>query len=285
MKAILKFIFASTILASQGTQAQEIFQYTYCMSNTFVNGVHHFIFSAPFLELPEMLPGEDENQARARTHRLHEQGAIEFRDYLDRTTGRKHSYNSVDCRQIGAFQPSSSSRREQAIEYAMLRMKNVAKDNGKPEILTDFVPSWARHGAILASQGESPSPTETATQEAKKQRDARIEIEKRRFGAGREREIRELIDLREQVEKSQPKMCKTNSTKDTIDFDSLQGAGLLLTRERAEQIYAGMRAKASANCKLGPLTCDKGPGGAGWTSCTAIEECSAVEYPCPKNAQ
>lgn len=139
-----------------------------------------------------------------------------------------------------------------------------------------------------AGGGGPAAAQQAAALEAAARRDALVAAERKRYGAGRDKEIGQLVDLRARIASKKPRMCKSNPTRDEIRFDDLSSTLVTrMTRERAEQLYAQMKNSATAcgqsgPAKMGPLVCDR-PSGV--STCTATRECAAMEYPCPSNAQ
>jgi hypothetical protein len=133
-----------------------------------------------------------------------------------------------------------------------------------------------------------PSSSEQAAALKKAERyDALVAAERKRFGPGKDREIRQLVDLRERIANKKPRICRSNAFKEVINFEHLRGV-LLVTREGADKIYGDMKRSSATSCpqsspaNLGPLNCS---GEGKYLTCTVTKECRSVEYPCPSNRQ
>ncbi|MBD9478380.1 hypothetical protein [Pseudoxanthomonas sp. PXM02] len=158
---------------------------------------------------------------------------------------------------------------------------NSLRSGGAPGAASRQPPSRSA-GADTQQQADFQNALSAA-----ERKDAAVAAERKRFGSGRDKEIRQLVDLRERIATRRPRMCRSNATKNVINFNYLPGV-MLMTRERAETIYADMKRKSATSCqqsspaKLGPLNCDAVKG---FSSCTVTMECAPVQYPCPAGAQ
>lgn len=133
------------LVASAPAIAQKQYEYTYCIATTSRDGVVHYIFSAPYPETPETLPGESIDDSMMRVARLHTQASREFGEYRDKQDGFRNSWSKTDCTQPGTFKPKPGATPEQAKKNALEVMKYMTEANGKAgPIVTDFVPSWAK---------------------------------------------------------------------------------------------------------------------------------------------